>query len=234
MTVAGDGGIHRGGAGRWRVSHAAVAFGAGVLASVAASAAVWSGGVTVFEAFAVVGATQTLVTIGAVAWLARAPGREPLGLLPAASDAAYLFVGAALAVAVSLVTYAVVQWVFGGEVPVQSVVEVADDARGVAAQVAVVVVTVLLAPIAEELVFRGVLLRALQHRFSARVTRFVTAAAFALTHLALDPDAAVAVPALFVMGVVLAALVQHRGRLSPAVFTHVGFNLLGVVALLTS
>jgi len=216
------------------VSHAAVAFGAGVLASVAAAAAVWSGGVTVFEAFAVVGATQTLVTIGAVAWLARAPGREPLGLLPAAFDAAFVFVGAALAVAVSLVTYAVVQWVFGGEVPVQGVVEVADDARGAAAQVAVVVVTVLLAPIAEELVFRGVLLRALQHRFSARTTRLITAAAFVLTHLALDPDAAVAVPALFVMGVVLAAVVQRRGRLSPAVFAHVGFNLVGVVALLTS
>ena len=66
------------------------------------------------------------------------------------------------------------------------------------------------------------------------LTRLVTAAAFALTHLALDPDAAVAVPALFVMGVVLAALVQRRGRLGPAVVTHVGFNLLGVVGLLAS
>jgi len=157
----------------------------------------------------------------------KAGERRPLGLLPAAYDAAFVFVGAALAVAVSLVTYAVVQWVFGGEVPVQGVVEVADDARGAAARVAVVVVAVLLAPISEELVFRGVLLRALQHRFSDRMTRFVTAAAFALTHLALDPDAAVAVPALFVMGLVLAAQVQRRGRLSPAVFTHMGFNLLG-------
>ena len=234
MTAAEDGGTRWGGAGRWRVSHAVVAFGAGVLASVAAAAAVWPGGVTVFEAFAVVGATQTLVTIGAVAWLARVPGRQPLGLRPVAADAGFLFVGAALAVAVSLVTYAVVQWVFGGEVPVQSVVEVADDARGAAARLAVVVVTVLLAPIAEELVFRGVLLRALQQRFSAGVTLFTTAAAFALTHLALDPDAAVAVPALFLVGLVLAALVQRRGRLSPAIFAHMGFNLVGVVSLLAS
>jgi hypothetical protein len=145
-----------------------------------------------------------------------------------------LFLGAALAVAVSWVTYLVVQVVSRGEAPVQSVVQVADEARGTAALVAVVVVTVLLAPVAEELVFRGVLLRALQHRFSARVTLFTTAAAFGLAHLALDPDAAVAVPALFVMGLVLAAQVQRRGRLSPAVFTHMGFNLLGVVALLVS
>jgi len=234
VTASGDEASDRGGAGRWRVSHAVAAFGAGVLAAVAASAAVWSGGVSVFEAFAVVGATQTLVTIAAVSWFARTPGREPLGLRPAASDAAFLFIGAALAVAVSWVTYLVVQVVFGGEAPVQSVVLVADEARGTAARVAVVVVTVLLAPVAEEIVFRGVLLRALQHRFSARVTFFTTAAAFGLAHLALDPDAAVAVPALFVMGLVLAAQVQRRGRLSPAVFTHMGFNLLGVVALLAS
>ena len=91
--------------------------------------------------------------------------------------------------------------------------------------------SVLLAPISEELVFRGVLLAAVARRLSARWAAVVTAAAFALTHLALDFDSTTAVPALFVMGWVLAAAVQRSGRLAPAVAAHLGFNLVGVLAL---
>ena len=221
------------GAGRWRVIHAVAAFGAGVLASLIAAAAVWSGGVSVFETFAVVGTAQTLVTIGVVALLRRAPGRAPLNLHPAPADALGLLIGAGLAIGVSFVTYAVLQLV-GVEVPEQSVAQIADEAVGIATQAAVVITAVLLAPLAEELVFRGVLLRALQDRFSARVSGLISAAAFALVHLALDPMAWAAVPALFVAGLVLAALVQHSGRLALAVITHAGFNLVGVVMLLVA
>jgi hypothetical protein len=97
--------------------------------------------------------------------------------------------------------------------------------------VAVVVVSVLLAPVSEELVFRGVLLQAVGRRLSARWAAVVTAAVFALAHLALDFGSATAVPALFVMGWVLAAAVQRHGRLGPAVAAHMGFNLVGVLAL---
>jgi membrane protease YdiL (CAAX protease family) len=230
-TGEGDGGSHWGGAGLWRVSHAVAAFGAGVVASVAAAAAVWSGGVTVFEGFAVVGATQTLVTIGVVAFLARPPGRQPLGLRPRLPDLGWLLLGAGLVVALSWATYVVIQSVFGGDAPVQSVVQSVGEAEGWAARVAVVVVSVLLAPVSEELVFRGVLLQAVGRRLSVRWAAVVTAAVFALAHFALDFDAATAVPALFVMGWVLAAAVQRSGRLGPAVAAHIGFNLVGVLAL---
>jgi membrane protease YdiL (CAAX protease family) len=61
-----------------------------------------------------------------------------------------------------------------------------------------------------------------------------SAGVFALAHLALDFDAAAAVPALFVAGLVLAEVTRRRNRLGPAVLTHVGFNLVGVLALLVA
>jgi len=217
--------------GRWRVRHAVAAFGAGLAASIPATAAVWRGGVTPFEAFAVVGAVQTLATIGVVALLRRRPGREPLGLRPASSDLLAPFLGVFLAVAASWATYVVLQ-LLGIEAPSQSVVRVAEGAVGWGTRAAVVIVAVLLAPVAEELVFRGILLRALRHRFSAGWSGLISALAFALAHLALDPDAVAAVPALFVVGLVLAAMVRATGRLSFAVGVHFGFNLAGVLALL--
>jgi len=219
-TVSGD----------WQVSHALAAFGVGVLASLAGAAAVLPGGLSVFESFAVVGGLQTLATIATVVALGRR--REPLGLRPRPADGAFLLLGVALALSLSWATYLVVQWVFGGDVPVQGVVQVAEEAEGWPARVAVVVVSVILAPLAEELVFRGVLLRALVRRFSARRAVLIAALAFALTHLLLDFNAAPAIPALFLVGVVLGLLVQRYGRLGPAVMGHVGFNLVGVLALL--
>jgi membrane protease YdiL (CAAX protease family) len=229
VTASQDGG--RGEAGGWRVSHAGAAFGAGLLASVPAYLLIRSGGVTVFESFAVVAGAQTLVAIAVVAWLARAPGRPLPGLRPAVSDLGFVFLGAGLAVVLSWATYVIIQAVFGGDAPVQGVVQSAGEAEGLAARLAVVVVSVLLAPVSEELVFRGVLLSAVRHRLSGRWAAAVNAAAFALTHLALDFEAATAVPALFVMGWVLAAAVQRSGRIAPAVAAHMGFNLVGVLTL---
>jgi membrane protease YdiL (CAAX protease family) len=232
VTAPHDGRIAPPGDGEWRISHALAAFGTGVLASVAAYLLVHPGGVTVFESFAVVGGAQSLATIGVIAWLGRRPGRSPLRPGPAWSDPVYLLLGAALALAVSWLTYLVVVVVFRGEIPAQAVVQIVDEAEGWPAILAVVVVAVLLAPLAEELVFRGVLLRALGRRFSAGPAALVSAAAFALAHLALDFQSAVAVPALFVVGLVLALVVQRRGRLAPAVAAHMGFNLVGVLGLL--
>jgi uncharacterized protein len=229
VTASQDG--SRGEAGGWRVRHAVAAFGAGALASVPAYLAVRSGGVTVFELFAVVSGAQTLVTIAVVVFLGRASGRPLPGLRPAVADLGFLLLGAGLAVALSWATSVVIQAVFGGDAPVQAVVQSAGEAEGLAARLAVVVASVLLAPVSEELVFRGVLLSAVRRGLSARPAGAVTAAAFALTHLALDFEAAPAVPALFVMGWVLAAAVQRSGRLAPAVAAHMGFNLVAVLAL---
>ena len=217
---------------RWRVSHAVVAFSAGLLAAAAASLAVAAGGITAFEAFAVVGPAQSVVAIAAVVLLQRSarPQRERLGLRLVPGDAWGLLVGAGLEIALSLAIYTVVEVFFAGEAPVQEVVTAAGEAVGMPTRLAVVVTAVLLAPVAEELVFRGVLLRALGQRFGTRVALFGSAAAFAVVHL-LDPNAALAVPALFVVGLVLARQVHESGRLGRALATHLGFNLAGVLLL---
>lgn len=218
--------------GRWKVGHALFAFVAGLGASLVAALAVAADGLTSFETFAVIAPAQSLATIGVVAWLARvpAPGREPLGLRFVPFDAWGLLAGAGLQIGLSLILSWVVVLFFRGEAPVQDVVRVADEATGLGTRVAVVVTTVLIVPLAEELVFRGILLRALARRFSGWLAVAVSAAAFAAGHL-LDPNAVLAVPALFVMGLVLGWRVVATGRLGGAVAMHAGFNLLSVLFL---
>lgn len=218
--------------GAWKVIHAVAAFAAGIGASLVAALAVAPGGLTSFETFAVVGPAQALGSIAVVAGLSRfpRPGRESLRLRFAPIDGWGLFLGAALQFALSLILSLVVVVFLGGEAPVQEVVQIVDEAAGPGTRAAVVITAVLLAPLSEELVFRGVLLRALARRYPGWPASLGSAAAFALAHL-LDTNAALAVPALFVMGLVLARQVQSSGRLGGAVATHAGFNLLSVLLL---
>lgn len=218
--------------GGWKVIHAVSAFAAGIVASLLAALAVAPGGITSFEAFAVVGPSQALATIGVIGALGRfsATRRENLGLRFAPVDGWGLLVGAALQFGLSLLLSLVVVVLFRGEAPVQEVVRIVDEATGSGTRAAVVVTAVVLAPLSEELVFRGVLLRALVRRYPGWPASIGSAAAFALGHL-LDTNAGLAVPALFVMGLVLARQVQSSGRLGGAVATHVGFNLLSVLLL---
>ena len=65
---------------------------------------------------------------------------------------------------------------------------------------------------------------------SDRWALVVSAVAFAAFHL-LDPNAFLAVPPLFVLGLVMGRQVIQTGRVTRAVFTHMGFNLVSVIAL---
>lgn len=216
----------------WKVWHALAAFGAGLVGSLAATAAVAPGGLTSFEYFAVVGPAQALCSLGTVAVLRcrPLPGRAPLGLRFRAADAWGIPAGAGLEVALSLLLSLVVAVFFRGEAPVQEVVQVVDEAAGLGTRAAVVITAVLLGPLAEEVVFRGVLLRALARHLPDWGVVSASAGLFALGHL-VDPNAALAVPAFFLMGLVLGRLVLKTGRLGPAVATHAGFNLLSVLLL---
>lgn len=66
----------------------------------------------------------------------------------------------------------------------------------------------------------------------------ITALVFTLFHLlGLDPSrmlsaAAVVLPQLFIIGLVLAWVTLRTKRLGPAIFIHSGFNLLAAVVLL--
>jgi uncharacterized protein len=90
------------------------------------------------------------------------------------------------------------------------------------------VVAALVAPVCEELLFRGLLLRALRRRMAPEAAVIVQALAFALAHPMLSPtlgDLAV-VPALFLLGAVSGVIAVRRGNLSASIMMHVGFNLV--------
>jgi membrane protease YdiL (CAAX protease family) len=115
----------------------------------------------------------------------------------------------------------------------QQVVNDLDNANGLTLAV-FAVVAVLIAPLCEELMFRGLLLRSLRRRMSPEWAVIVQALAFALAHPMLSPtigDLAV-VPALFLLGAVSGLVALRRGDLSPSIMMHAGFNLLTTIAAL--
>jgi membrane protease YdiL (CAAX protease family) len=101
--------------------------------------------------------------------------------------------------------------------------------------VLLIVMTVFLAPIMEEWLFRGVLFRALSEggrkggsRSSVVYGVVLSAALFALAH-----GEPVQFAGLFFLGMVLAALVWRTKRLVPSIVTHMSFNGVAIVALIS-
>jgi membrane protease YdiL (CAAX protease family) len=192
------------------------------------------------------GEMQDLLVVGAIGqfsghvaavWLlARSRGgAASLGFQVEPWDGVYLFVGVGLQVVLPLLMAPVAALV--GES--QTGQEVAEQIRllgGTAARIAMAFVVTILAPIAEELMFRGILLKSLSGR-GLRTASLVSAACFGGFHLfGLTGDLLTGIILLFpiflVVGLVLARATIRRGRLGPAIFIHSGFNLLAVVVLL--
>lgn len=85
----------------------------------------------------------------------------------------------------------------------------------------------LVAPVVEELFFRGLVLRSLSKKgLPTWGAVLVTSGIFASLHFQL-----LQLPGLFVFGLVLAGLAVATGRLGLSVFAHIGFNATTVVVL---
>lgn len=113
----------------------------------------------------------------------------------------------------------------------QSVVEELRDSSG--AKLAVLVITAgLLAPVFEEILFRGLLLRSLQRRLTPELAIAIQALVFAGIHLT-DPSLGTlaVVPALYALGVISGIAAVRVGDLSVSIPLHVGFNLVTILAL---
>lgn len=100
---------------------------------------------------------------------------------------------------------------------------------------AFVVMTAVMAPLAEEIVYRGLLYRGIRdmeashHNLAVGLAVVVSSLVFAVSHFQL-----VQFPGLFLFGVVAALLFQRTGRLATAIWAHVGFNATTVVLLLAA
>ena len=110
--------------------------------------------------------------------------------------------------------------------PSASAKDLVGSAHGPFPVLLLVLSTVVMAPLTEELFFRGLFLRGLQRRLGAAVAAVVSAAVFAAVHLD-----AMAFPGLFLFGLLAAALALATGRLGPVWAFHAGFNLTTLVML---
>jgi len=215
----------------WRPRDAAVAVVAGFAASIIVLVLL-GGEADAIQLFGLVVPAQSAGTIAAVWGLAkrRMDWRRALSASIVGRDAWGLLTGAGLQLGLSLIAYWVIVGLLGGEAPTQDVVEAVADAIGQGERLLVFIGVVLLAPVSEEVVFRGVLLGALRRTRSERFAVVMSAAVFAGVHL-LDPNAVLAVPFLFVIGIVTGRAVVVTGRLGRAIAIHAGFNAVTVLAI---
>jgi membrane protease YdiL (CAAX protease family) len=84
-----------------------------------------------------------------------------------------------------------------------------------------------LAPLAEETFFRGFLYKGLRRRFSTWPSALISAFFFGLVHSASGLRFFLIVPALIVVGLVLALVYERRQSLLASVVAHACFNLIG-------
>lgn len=141
-----------------------------------------------------------------------------------------LFAGMGLQIVVALGTYPFIQLMFPDGAPEQGVASIAQGTETSIEIILTFLSVAVLAPIVEEIIFRGMLLSWL-HRFMGKwSTIILSAAVFASIHL-VDWDSRAAVPGLFVIGIVLGWAAIKRGDLSLAIPLHAGVNLLGAVLL---
>ena len=109
------------------------------------------------------------------------------------------------------------------EAPARELTEMAVSPVEVAM---LVFMTVVAAPLTEEVFFRGLLQGALRDRFGPVRAVAISSLAFAVVHFQL-----VQFPALLVIGIVHGLLVLATRRLGAALWSHTAFNAVTVIAL---
>ncbi|MGH8874572.1 MAG: lysostaphin resistance A-like protein [Acidimicrobiia bacterium] len=174
-----------------------------------------------------------LVAVALVGRRRRARSKDlRLGVEP--GDVAFVALGVVLQFAMALL-FAPLLELFGQEQSPQEVTGLIATARQPLVRAMVVLGVALLAPLTEELLFRGLLLRTIEQRHGPRPALIGSAAVFSVFHLLGVTSAVGAMAVLaqtFLLGLVLGRLVQQRDRLGPAIFTHSGFNLVAVIVLM--
>ncbi len=138
--------------------------------------------------------------------------------------------GIAVGLGLQLVVLPVLYWpilrVFDDldvEGPARELVDLAGDPQGFAVLVAM---TVVAAPLSEEIFFRGLVQGALRDRLGPAAAVAASSLAFALVHFQ-----AAQFPALLVIGTAHALLVHRTGRIAAALCSHTVFNAVTVIAL---
>lgn len=155
--------------------------------------------------------------------------RERLGVELESRD---IPVGIAIGVAAQLalvpLLYVPIFWLFGEadlSGPARALTDRADSALAI---LLLAIGVGIVAPIVEELFFRGLLLRTLEAKTPARLALVGSAVIFAAIHFQL-----LQFPALMLFGLLAGTLAQRYGRLGAAIWAHIAFNLVTVAFLVS-
>jgi membrane protease YdiL (CAAX protease family) len=156
------------------------------------------------------------------------PYRRLLG--PTRGTGVMWAIGLAVGIVTVIVTYAVnavFVLSFGDGEPVEQ--GLLDFAlAGGAATVLAILLAVVLAPITEEIVFRGVLFRALDDRFGMWPAAILSSAVFAVIHFEVLFSQPLALVGLFTVGLLLAIAYHRTGSLLVPILGHAVFNAVMV------
>lgn len=224
----------------WGLPDALLCWMAGYLGAVLASIPLYAshGGTDVDSrlVFGIVLPAQQLTVVLAVVYVTRLKGQKSLaadfGFVVRLRDAKALVVGAVLEVGLTLALVPILQ--LDPDAQNQQLLTDLKDHRDAGTVALFVIGAVVFAPLVEELLFRGVLLRALLRRMQPVAAILASAVIFALVHYIGDPNTLPFLPALAGLGAVLAIVAVRSGDLSTSIFIHAGFNLTTMILFLVS
>jgi membrane protease YdiL (CAAX protease family) len=184
--------------------------------------------------YSIVQAGQYVGFVGVPLLFTRVKGNGPVLDLGARLQARDVPIGIALGVGLQLIVVPLISlpgvWLLGKDAN-----ELDDRARDLTDRahgfglLMLTLVVVVGAPLAEELFFRGLTLRAFERRLGARWALIATSVLFAATHLDL-----LSFPALVAFGLVAGWLAQRTGRLGLSWCTHLGFNATTIAILVAT
>lgn len=164
-------------------------------------------------------------------WFAVTKGKGVVADLGLRMKAIDVPVGLAIGVACQLLlvplVYLILRPLLGVEDVSAAARELTDRATDPLSIVLVFLIVGIGAPIAEEIYFRGMAQRIFGRRLKPTWAILAAAAFFAATHL--QP---LQFPALLAFGVILGVLAWRSGRLGPAIWAHLGFNVVAAAGLL--
>lgn len=114
--------------------------------------------------------------------------------------------------------------------------DILTNAEGTPWLWAILVIVIIGAPISEELLFRGLVLRAFENRWGPVIAIMGSTITFTLVHFTGAGLGATIVlfTSIGLVGAILGILTLRTDRLAPAIIAHVVFNTVGSIAALTS
>lgn len=198
-----------------------------------------SGGDESLGLFQVVATLLLQLAIFGLALVPLALSRTPFAVAfgPARRSVLYSGVGLVLGVGITVIVFifnALLIGVFGEATPVeQSLLPSPSDSLGVVLVLAVLVVVV--APITEELLFRGVLFASLRRHVGVHLSALVSGAVFAVVHVEVLASQPLGLGGLTLAGVLLAYAFHYTKSLRVAIVMHAVYNgvAFGLMLLLS-